>query len=161
MAEFRTGALGALADEFERSVAQFAALIDTLSDDEYERVLDPETADEDCRSAQTITRHVIGAGYGHAGYVRAAFGSPAERPVVGMPSRADAAAELRKVCGYLAETLEGRWTMPYEEYSRLRFTTRWGTEYDVEQMLEHAVVHVLRHRRQILRLMGRVDQYAR
>ena len=25
----------------------------------------------------------------------------------------------------------------------------WGQSYDVEQILEHAIVHVLRHRRQI------------
>jgi len=26
---------------------------------------------------------------------------------------------------------------------------RWGPQYDLEQLLEHAVVHILRHRRQI------------
>jgi hypothetical protein len=26
---------------------------------------------------------------------------------------------------------------------------RWGPRYDLEQLLEHAIVHVLRHRRQI------------
>ena len=26
---------------------------------------------------------------------------------------------------------------------------RWGQKYDVEQLFEHAIVHILRHRRQI------------
>ncbi|HEY5122872.1 MAG TPA: hypothetical protein VIK14_03975, partial [Ignavibacteria bacterium] len=25
----------------------------------------------------------------------------------------------------------------------------WGQQYDIEQLLEHAIVHILRHRRQI------------
>jgi len=30
---------------------------------------------------------------------------------------------------------------------------RWGQSYDLEQLLEHAIVQVLRHRRQIERLL--------
>jgi hypothetical protein len=28
----------------------------------------------------------------------------------------------------------------------------WGVPYDLEQLLEHAIVHILRHRRQIEKL---------
>ena len=31
----------------------------------------------------------------------------------------------------------------------IKFTSRMGEEYNFEQILEHAVVHILRHRRQI------------
>jgi len=31
--------------------------------------------------------------------------------------------------------------------------TSWGENYDFEQLLEHAIVHILRHRRQIERLL--------
>ncbi len=39
----------------------------------------------------------------------------------------------------------------FEEKQQASFkvTTRWQTEYDIEQMLEHAIVHILRHRRQV------------
>jgi hypothetical protein len=30
----------------------------------------------------------------------------------------------------------------------------WGQVYDIEQMLEHAIVHILRHRRQVKRLIN-------
>ena len=33
------------------------------------------------------------------------------------------------------------------------YTSRWGEPYTVEQMLEHAVVHPMRHRIQLERLM--------
>ena len=31
----------------------------------------------------------------------------------------------------------------------LKIKSGWGQSYDIEQMTEHAIVHVLRHRRQI------------
>ncbi len=33
----------------------------------------------------------------------------------------------------------------------VRFESRWKQPYDIEQMLEHAIVHILRHRRQLER----------
>jgi hypothetical protein len=30
-----------------------------------------------------------------------------------------------------------------------KIKTSWGQCYDIEQMMEHAIVHILRHRRQI------------
>ena len=38
-----------------------------------------------------------------------------------------------------------------EEIQRISFTVRWGSRYDPEMLLEHAVCHVLRHRRQLER----------
>jgi hypothetical protein len=32
--------------------------------------------------------------------------------------------------------------------------SRWGEPYTVEQMLEHAVVHPMRHRFQLQRILG-------
>ena len=29
----------------------------------------------------------------------------------------------------------------------------WGQLYDIEQLMEHAIVHILRHRRQVERFM--------
>ncbi|TBO45265.1 hypothetical protein EYS08_00110 [Pedobacter kyonggii] len=37
-----------------------------------------------------------------------------------------------------------------EEFDQSKkINTAWGQQYDVEQILEHAIVHILRHRRQI------------
>ena len=38
-----------------------------------------------------------------------------------------------------------------EEIQALSFTVRWGPRYDPEMLLEHAVCHLLRHRRQLER----------
>jgi hypothetical protein len=32
-----------------------------------------------------------------------------------------------------------------------KILTRWGQVFDYDQLLEHAIVHILRHRRQIER----------
>jgi hypothetical protein len=39
--------------------------------------------------------------------------------------------------------------MSAEEISGIVINSRWGTVYDLEGLLEHAIVHLLRHRRQI------------
>jgi len=34
---------------------------------------------------------------------------------------------------------------------------RWGQRYDVDQLMEHAIMHILRHRRQIERFLLRME----
>lgn len=51
-----------------------------------------------------------------------------------------------------AETLEGRWEMSDAEIEAVRVETGWGVVYDLEQLLEHGIVYLLRHRRQVERL---------
>ena len=36
-----------------------------------------------------------------------------------------------------------------EHDSTKKITTRWGQIYDTDQLMEHAICHILRHRRQI------------
>ncbi|HUQ34137.1 MAG TPA: hypothetical protein VM095_18595, partial [Pyrinomonadaceae bacterium] len=50
---------------------------------------------------------------------------------------------------------EGRWEMSAEEISGIVIKTRWGAVYDAEGLLEHAIVHLLRHRRQIEKFIWR------
>jgi hypothetical protein len=41
-----------------------------------------------------------------------------------------------------------------EEFSKPVYSSRWGVNYCVDAMLEHAVMHPERHRFQLLELMG-------
>jgi uncharacterized damage-inducible protein DinB len=139
-------------DELERAADQLLRLIEKLTDEEFELTRDPE-AEELC-SVQKVLNHVVRAGYAHANYVRVAFSAKGAPPVVPLGTRAESAEQLRAMLAYMAETLEGRWRMSDEEISAVEIKARWGTTYDLEQMLEHAIVHVLRHRRQIERFLG-------
>jgi uncharacterized damage-inducible protein DinB len=150
---YRKGALGALMDEYERAGEELARFILRLSDAEFEAVRDLQTHDEDCRSIQTVVHHVVTSGYSYALYLRAALSQPGSRPEVPLGTRTESVEQLKAMLAYTAATLEGRWEMPDEQISAVRIQSRWGETYDFEQMLEHAIVHVLRHRRQIERFL--------
>ena len=146
---YRSGAVGALMDEYERAAAELARLVGRIPDDEFVRVVDARTDDDDCRSAQTIMSHVVGAAYGYADYIREQFSIASTRPRYTLLARRETLTQLDAALEYTAETLEGRWEMSGEEISRTVINSRWGAVYDLEGLLEHAIVHVLRHRRQI------------
>jgi uncharacterized damage-inducible protein DinB len=146
---YRNGAVGALMDEYERAASELARLVGRIPDDEFARVVDAQTEDEDCRSAQTIMSHVVRAAYGYADYLRTQFDIESTRPQPKLLSRRESLEQLEAALRYTVETLDGRWEMSAEEISGIVIKTRWGAVYDAEGMLEHAIVHVLRHRRQI------------
>lgn len=152
MKTYRPGAVGALMDEYERAVAELTHLIGGLSDAEFEAMRDEQTQDAACRSIQTIARHVVSAGYGYSSYLREALSMPAERPQVPALSRTDSLLGMAEMIAHTVATLEGRWQMSDEEIA-VRIQSPWGVVYDLEQMLEHAIVHILRHRRQIERFL--------
>ena len=146
---YRKGAVGAMMDEYERAAAEFRSRIAGLTDEQYKRIVDTETTDEDCRSRQTIMSHVVAAGYGYANYIRDAFSikknSPQRRPLV----HGESLEEFDRMLEYTVATLDGKWEMSDDEISTVLMTVHWGPTYDLEQLLEHAIVHILRHRRQI------------
>jgi len=150
---YREGAIGALMDEYERAVWELRRLVEQIAEGDAMRVVDTQTEDEDCRSVQTIMSHVVNAGYGYADLLRKSFSIPSIRPPKALLSHREYLEQLDAVLAYTVETLEGRWRMTYEEISSTFIKAGWGPTYDVEQLLEHAIVHVLRHRRQIEKFM--------
>ncbi len=50
---------------------------------------------------------------------------------------------------YTSDTLESKLEYSDDDIQKVKMIVRWGPQYDLEQLLEHAVVHILRHRRQI------------
>lgn len=152
---YRPGAVGALMDEYERAAAELRRVVERAAEEDFARVVDPDTADEDCRSVQTVVSHVVAAGYGYADYLRRAFSIPSARPARRLLSAREFSEQLDAMLSYTAQTLEGRWEMGDDELKGIVIDSGWGVRYDAEQLLEHAVVHVLRHRRQIERFIGR------
>ncbi len=152
---YRSGGVGAMMDEYERAASDLTLIVSALSDAEFERIRDPHTTDPHCRSVQTIMNHVIGSGYGYADYIRGAFSVPSERPTLPVLGRSESLDEFKRMLGYTERTLEGRWTYSDEQTGAVQIDSRWGVRYDMEQLLEHAIVHILRHRRQIERFIGR------
>ncbi len=153
MKTYRKGAIGALMDEYDRASSDLKFLLQDISEDQFIRILDTRTKDEDCRSVQTIISHVVIAGYAYADYIREVLriqrATPARRLLLSRESE----TEIDAMVDYTEHTLEGRWEMTDDEIASIVIQSSWGVRYDLEQLLEHAIVHVLRHRRQIERLM--------
>jgi uncharacterized damage-inducible protein DinB len=136
-------------DEYERAASELERLIERIPEDDFVRVVDSQTKDDDCRSVQTIMSHVVRAGYGYADYIREQFSIASNRPQPKLLSRQESLEQLDAALRYTAQTLEGKWEMSDEEISGTVIKSRWGAVYDVEGLLEHAIVHILRHRRQV------------
>ena len=146
---YRKGAVGAMMDEYERAGREFRSIIGSLTVEQYSRVVDAATADENCRSAQTIMSHVVAAGYGYADYIRGAFSMKKSSPSKRQLAHAESLKEFDTMMAYTEATLDGRWELGEDEITAVLMTVHWGPTYDLEQLLEHAIVHILRHRRQI------------
>jgi len=150
---YREGAIGALMDEYERASIELTLIIERLSQSEYEQILDMQTEDEDCRSAQTIITHVIRSGHGYANSIRRVTNQVEIKPVFQTKNPKEAVVHFNKMLKYTEETLEGKWKMTYDEILDTEVIASDGTKSNLEARLEHAIVHILRHRRQLERLL--------
>jgi len=147
--KYRKGAVGALMDEYERAAVDLKNLIEQITETDFEKIIDQDTNDEDCRSVQTVVSHVINSGYSYANYIRDWFSIPKSSPERRMLSQKDFLIEFEKMLAYNSETLEGKWEFSDDEIQKVKMIMRWGPQCDLEQLIEHAIVHILRHRRQI------------
>lgn len=146
---YRKGAVGAMMDEYERAAAEFRSIIAGLTEEQYTRIVDTETADENCRSVQTVMSHVVFAGYGYANYIRGAFSMEKSSPRKRQLAQAESLQEFDTMMAYTEATLADKWELSERKITAVSMTVSWGPTYDLEQLLEHAIVHILRHRRQI------------
>jgi len=147
------GAIGALLDEYEKSVFELKKVIANISESELIQILDNETKDEDCRSIQSILSHVIRAGNTYVIEIRKWLGESIEykeKEILNSVEKYNLA--LDDMFAYTEELFRDHPSIKLEEYaSAKKMKVRWGQRYDVEQLFEHAIVHILRHRRQIER----------
>ena len=155
--EYRPGGVGAMMDEYERAAFELKTLIASVSAEDYERIADRETKDEDCRSIRTVMAHVVGAAYGYANKIRetlAVAHTPYEMRQI---PHAEVGVELDQALAYTAATLEGKWEMTDEEMDEIVIKMHWA-DHTLEQLLEHAIVHILRHRRQVEKFLLKFEQ---
>lgn len=151
---FRTnGAIGALLDEYERAVSELKAVLADVSVPDLKQIIDHKTTDEDCRSIQTILSHVVSAGYAYVVYIRKWLNEDLEFvEKKSLDTVEEYGIALDKMFAYNVRLFEDYSDISIEEGDDAKkIHVRWGQSYDVEQLMEHAIVHILRHRRQIER----------
>jgi hypothetical protein len=140
-------------DEYARAAEDFCRAVEAFDPARFaaERASDnPNT-----RSPHAICVHVCGAAHRYAHYIRKARGVEFIERYELDPSRVGSPQDVR---GLLAEaitftegTVEPLLRATEADIQALSFTVRWGPRYDPEMILEHAVCHLLRHRRQLER----------
>ena len=152
--KYRTnGAIGALLDEYEKSVNELKEVILNLTTSELTKIVDKETKVKDCKSIQTILSHVVESGYTYVIEIRKSLGESVNYTSKELLSSTNEyAVAMDRMFAYNEKLFEDYPNIKLEEFDlSKKFTVRWGQKYDVEQMYEHAIVHILRHRRQIER----------
>ena len=147
-------------DEYERATEELKNVITSVSQPEYEAIADPDTKDKDCRSIQTIMNHVVRAGYGYSIYIRKQFGDTftERKEDYGLTTAEVACTELESMIAHTSVTLYDKRELNLDEQADNIIKTSWGQDYNIEQLLEHAVVHILRHRRQIERFITKMNE---
>lgn len=153
------GAIGALLDEYEKAIHELIELIKPISLSEYETIVDTVTKDDDTRSIQTIMRHVVRAGYYYCVATRNHLGESAQMPTIPIYSNiADTIHALTDMFEYNLQMFEHVKNNQIESFADSeKIKVRWGQSYDIEQLYEHAIVHILRHRRQIERFLIKLN----
>ena len=152
------GAIGALLDEYERAIKDLKDVLKRVTPAELTTIKDDITTDEDCRSIQTILSHVVRSGYGYAIYVRKQQGETLDFRTSMLLESVDAYnAALNDMFCFNVQLFADYPNVKVEEFEAdKKILVRWGQLYDVEQLFEHAIVHILRHRRQIERFLLRL-----
>ena len=145
----RKGAKGALLDVYEDSIAALQRSIEDLSDEDLVAVLLPDEAD--CKSIQTILTHVVSSSYSYAVYIHGLKGRKYTRPEQKLHNRAlDYVQDLKHAFAFNLNVFSELDDSELEQFDVSgKIMTGWNQLYDIEQLTEHAIVHILRHTRQI------------
>jgi uncharacterized damage-inducible protein DinB len=149
------GAVGAYLDEYERAIDDLKTVLATVTAAELTAIADEKTDDPDCKSIQTVLAHIITAGYNYAIVIRKTQGEILDYTKAEiLQNTADYAAALAKMFAFNVQTFADYPNLKLEEYDNdKKILVRWGQTYDIDQLMEHAVMHILRHRRQIERFL--------
>lgn len=150
----RPGGLGALMDLYEQEAdLLFEMMNQKVNDEAWAVIKDAETKDEDCRSIQTICQHIVGAGKYYIELAKKGENPDytMEKDSISVKDKADFEAQFKTVLENQANHYKGRWDMSDEDIDKIKVKTGWGPVLDIESLMEHAILHVMRHHRQILR----------
>jgi uncharacterized damage-inducible protein DinB len=120
-----------------------------------DRVVLPATDDPDYQSLDHLLHHVLRAARGYMTWMCEKL----ELPDPGIES-APAAENIEREAERTLEQLLEKWREPLaaveeERFHRPCYTSRWGVDYCLDAMLEHAVAHPMRHAFQLEEMLER------
>ncbi|CAI2767191.1 DinB family protein [Flavobacterium collinsii] len=147
----RPGAVGALLDIYEQAILDLKNVITSIPDNVLANIIDEKTTNEDCKSIQAILSHVVSSGYSYAISIHNLKGHNMQRPdKIFHVTIAEYLKDLTNVILFTESVFREIKDDELEQFDdSLKIKTGWGQLYDIEQLTEHAIVHILRHKRQI------------
>ncbi len=152
MTEFRSRAVRSLVELHERELPAFVRTWREFV--ASGRPMPEAHGDPDYDSQERLVAHVQGSARSYLLWIWEVL----ERPIEGLPLIRDPLVIVPRLDAFMAETLDGwrRHLAPLEndQLSSRQYLSRWGEPHTLEQMLEHAVVHPMRHRIQLERILA-------
>ncbi len=141
----RNPMLVALMDEYTKAVRELQQVLLPIQNEDFILVRDENTKDPDCKSIQSVVKHTVEAGYQYASYFDPTLPIQLEE----LPTSQSALHFLDKILDETHHALTNWYEKSQDEIDLITFDVSWGVTYTIEQLLEHAIVHILRHRRQV------------
>ena len=150
--EFRSRGVRSLVELHERELREFVATWKRFA--ASGRTMPDAHGDSDYQSAQHLVTHVQRAARGYLTWIWEMLG----RPIEDLPIVTDPGVIVPRLDAFMEETLAAwrRHLAPLEDaqLTPKQYQSRWGEPFMIEQMLEHAVVHPMRHRIQLERILA-------
>lgn len=143
----------ALMEVYQNSILTFTTMLQKIDQEHFTQIKDLDTQDPDCKSIQTILLHIVRSGYTYANYIRQLHGAEWRDYAGNIHTIPEAIYEVEKMLQYTYDAIEPISTQSNSDLDKYVIEARWGVTYDIEQLLEHAIVHILRHHRQIENFM--------
>jgi len=151
MAEFRSRAVRSLVELHETELRSFLATWKRFK--ASGKPMPEAHGDADYESPERLVAHAQGAARGYLLWIREVL----EQPVTDLELIRDPAVIVPQLEAFMEETLAGwrRHLAPLEDaqLGPTQYKSRWGELFTIDQMLEHAVVHPMRHRIQLERIL--------
>jgi RimJ/RimL family protein N-acetyltransferase/uncharacterized damage-inducible protein DinB len=146
-------AIRAILGEYARAINELKNVIQNIDNETLTKIVDTKTKDPDCRSVQTVLSHVVSSGYNYAILIAKYQGEDLDyTKQKKLKTAAAYMAALDTMMAFNIAVFERYPNIKLEEYDMAKkMITRWGQTYDVDQLMEHAICHILRHRRQVER----------
>ncbi|MFZ4798071.1 MAG: DinB family protein [Bacteroidia bacterium] len=143
--------INALLGEYRKAIDELIKVIEPVKDKQLYELVDINTTDLDCKSIQSILTHIVCSGYGYIIYIENYIGNNKPRLEKVIYNNVNEYVEqLNLMFDYSESFFLNNTILQIEQFDNSKkIIVNWGQQYDIEQLLEHAIVHILRHRRQI------------
>jgi len=144
-----SAAFDACLGEYRKAAAEFCDAAERFKPDTF--AAERPSDDPDTVSPLSICRHVVGAAHGYARYLRKAQGMAPGTFVDRVKAQGDVQPALDAEIRFTEESCAPMRPLEGLGVLKIEFKVSWGPVYNPEILLEHAICHLLRHRRQLER----------